>query len=88
MSILNAIARLEKECHIEVLAKPPNNVLLSEIPHVSKLHVQPHNNPADHWLRLKLLRQRWDAVLITFDVQPRQFSIVLREHHSNEAVTT
>ena len=72
ISILNAIARLDNECHIEVLAKPPDHVLLSEIPHVSKLHVQPNNKLADLWLRLKLLCQRWDAVLITRDVQPQQ----------------
>ena len=70
--MLNAIANHDIECHIEVLATSPNHELITETPHISKLHVRLKSKIADHMFQYKLLRQRWDAVLITRRTQPLQ----------------
>ena len=72
VSLLNSIANHDKECHIEVLATPHNHELLTETPQISKLHVWLKSKIADHILQYNLLRQSWDAVLITRRAQPLQ----------------
>lgn len=65
IAMLNAIARLDPECHLEVLAKPPFDNLLSETPFIDKLHVRPQSFIADLRLQKKLLADDWDVVLST-----------------------
>lgn len=65
ISILNAIARLDPECHLEVLAKPPTSNLLEETPFIDKLHVRPQSFFADLRMQKYLLANDWDVVLCT-----------------------
>ena len=63
--LLNAIARLKPDCHLEVLASSPTHTLLSETPYIDKLHIRPSNFISDISLQVNLMRTKWDVVLVT-----------------------
>lgn len=75
MALLNAIARLDDSCHIEVLALPPCHMLLAEMPCVSRLHVRPKNKVRDILLELKLLLRKWDVAIVTRETPPLELFI-------------
>lgn len=63
--ILNAIARLDPESHIEVLATSPTHNLLVETPFIDKLHVRSQSFFSNLSLQKGLLDNDWDVVLVT-----------------------
>lgn len=65
VALLNAIARLDADSHIEVYASRPYHVLLTETPHIARVHERTFNNLRDALLKAKLVCQPWDVLLQT-----------------------
>ena len=63
--MLNAIARLEPDCHLEVLATSPTHSLLTEAPYIDHLHVRSQHFLTDIVQQVNLMRKKWDVVLVT-----------------------
>lgn len=64
-ALLNSIARLDPECHIEVLSQPGVSNLLEETPFIDRIHVRAPGALQDIWQQYGLLRNKWDVVLVT-----------------------
>lgn len=64
-ALLNAIARLDPDCHIEVLSYPGICNLLEETEFIDKVHVRPSGFTAGIRQQARLLRSDWDVVLVT-----------------------
>lgn len=64
-ALLNAIARLDPDCHVEVLSYPGISNLLEETEFIDEIHVRPSGFPARVRQQSGLLRNNWDVVLVT-----------------------
>lgn len=64
-ALLNAIARLDEDCHIEVLSQHGISSLLKETPFIDKIHVRTGSGLTGIRHQLGLLHNNWDVVLVT-----------------------
>lgn len=64
IALLNTIARIDSDCHMEVLASSPVNQLLEDTPYIDQIHVRPKSFIADLVLHTRQLRKDWDVVFV------------------------